>query len=114
MGLLCGTDRGAAVDYKQVLSETDFELFAALRSLRKQQAQAEGVPVYAVFSNEQLAAIVTQQVDSLAALAHIDDIGPARLDKYGTAVLSCLQAQRSAPAKPAAAAAAGTAPPAAP
>jgi superfamily II DNA helicase RecQ len=97
--------RADAVDYKLLLSEPDFALFAALRSLRKQLAQAEGVPVYAVFSNEQLAAIVTRQAQTRAALGEIEGIGPARLDKYAGPVLACLQAQRAlqgAPGAPAA------------
>ncbi len=88
-------DKLGAVDYKQVLSERDFGLFAALRDLRKQLALAEGVPPYAVFNNEQLAAIVTAGVKSLAELQQIDGIGPARIDKYGAAVLACLQARRA-------------------
>ena len=88
-----GANRAGAVDYKQLLSAPDFAAFAALRALRKQLAQTEGVPVFAVFTNEQLAAIVTQRASSLAALGAIDGIGPARQSKYGAAVLACLQAQ---------------------
>lgn len=43
------------VDYREVLSEPDFAVFAKLRTLRKNLAEQEGVPAYAVFSNEQLA-----------------------------------------------------------
>lgn len=46
------------VDWKQELNEADFQVFAPLRSLRKALAESAGVPVFAVFSNEQLAAIV--------------------------------------------------------
>lgn len=94
-GLQPQRERVAAVDYKLVLSELDFAHFAALRELRKQLALIEGVPVYAVFSNEQLAAIVTGQIDSKTALGHIDGVGPARVEKYADAVLSCLQARRA-------------------
>jgi superfamily II DNA helicase RecQ len=79
------------LDYKQLLSEADFAVFAALRELRKQLAQAEGVPVYAVFTNEQLAELATQRPASLAALGAVEGIGPSRLGKYGAAVLACLQ-----------------------
>jgi HRDC domain len=75
------------VDYKQLLGETDFANFSALRDLRKALALAEGVPVFAVFTNEQLAAIVTQRVGTVSALAAIEGVGPARLDKYGAQVL---------------------------
>lgn len=44
------------VDYKEILSTEDFAVFAKLRDLRKEMAEKEGVPPYAVFTNEQLAA----------------------------------------------------------
>jgi superfamily II DNA helicase RecQ len=84
--------RGAEVDYKQVLSETDFAVYARLREWRKQRAQEDGVPLYAVFSNEQLAACVTQRVDSLAALAGIDGVGTARVALFGLGLLAALRA----------------------
>ena len=43
------------IDYKDRLSPADFKLFLKLREWRKQTAQAEAVPVYAIFTNEQLA-----------------------------------------------------------
>ena len=46
------------VDYREQLSPEDFAIFARLRDLRKQMAQAEAVPVYAVFTNDQLARMV--------------------------------------------------------
>jgi superfamily II DNA helicase RecQ len=90
-----GTRRSEAVDYKQVPAHGDFEVFAALRELRKSLAQREGVPVFAVFSNEQLASIVTRRVASKAELGEIDGIGPARVEKYGDAVLGCVRARRA-------------------
>jgi len=90
-----GRPRAATVDYKQLLSPDDFEVFAALRDWRKKTAQAEGLPVYAVFSNEQLAQIVTRQVTTLDDLAAIDGVGPARVQKYGEVALACAQARRA-------------------
>ena len=43
------------VDYKEVLKPDEFEVFSRLRDWRKGVAEAEGVPVYVVFTNEQLA-----------------------------------------------------------
>jgi superfamily II DNA helicase RecQ len=85
------------IDYKQVLDEADFALFAELRAWRKQTAEGEGVPIYAVFTNEQLADIVRRRVDTLAALGEIDGIGPARLQRYGPEVLARVQAARLPP-----------------
>jgi superfamily II DNA helicase RecQ len=80
------------VDYKTVLSEQDFALYAALRNWRKSMAEAEGVPVYAVFTNEQLAEIVRRRVDSLNALGSIDGVGPSRVQRYGVNLLTHFQA----------------------
>ncbi|MCX7024432.1 MAG: HRDC domain-containing protein [Spirochaetes bacterium] len=51
--------RQGRTDYREILSETDFRLFVKLRALRKEMAEAQGVPVYAVFTNDQLAEIAT-------------------------------------------------------
>jgi superfamily II DNA helicase RecQ len=53
--------------------------------------------VYAVFSNEQLAQIVSRQCQSLADLAQIEGVGQARVDKYGSAILACAATQRALP-----------------
>lgn len=87
---------GARVDYKQVLGEADFALYAELRQWRKTAAEQAGVPVYAVFTNEQLAETVTRGVGTLAELGAIDGIGPARLERYGQELLACVQAARLA------------------
>jgi superfamily II DNA helicase RecQ len=50
------------IDYKQVLSPEDFALFAQLREWRKGEAAEIGVPVYTIFTNEQLAKIAEQKI----------------------------------------------------
>jgi len=81
------------VDYKAVLSEAEFRRFAALRSLRKALAEQEGVPLYAVFTNEQLAEMARQLPTTAAELQQIDGLGPARVQRYGAAALASLQAE---------------------
>ena len=61
------------------------------RDLRKQLVEKEAVPVYAVFTNEQLAAMVTARVNSLAALGKINGIGKSQVEKYGDVFLSMLK-----------------------
>ncbi len=78
------------VDYKEVLSESDFAVYAELRSLRKSIAEQEGVPAYALFTNEQLAAMVTARATTLSALGEIEGVGKARLEKYGALFLPLL------------------------
>ncbi len=79
------------VDYKEVLSEADFAVFSRLRLLRKEVAEREGLPVYAVFTNEQMAAMVADKVDSLASLGKIDGVGAARIQKYGALFLASIK-----------------------
>ncbi|KAA3607195.1 MAG: hypothetical protein DWQ01_15960 [Planctomycetota bacterium] len=92
--LLGGPDptpsRKNKVDYREVLSEKDFKIFARLRELRKVVAHQEGVPAYHVFTNEQLAQMVRNRVQSLQAMAEVEGVGPARLEKYGVSFLSVL------------------------
>ena len=66
--------------------------FVQLRDLRKSIAQAEAVPVYTVFTNEQLAAMVRARVTTRAGLGKIDGVGEARIEKYGPRVLPVLVA----------------------
>ena len=89
-----GTGR-ARIDYREVLPPEQFAIFAQLRQWRKQTAEAAGVPVYNVFTNEHLAAIVRQLPPDTAALAKIDGIGEARVRKYGEAVLAALVAAKA-------------------
>lgn len=79
------------IDYKEVLSEPDFALFARLRSLRKDLAEREGVPAYALFTNEQLAAMVTRRVRTASDLGALAGVGAARVEKYGEAFLALLR-----------------------
>lgn len=78
------------IDYKQVLSADEFVVFSRLRELRKEIAQQEAVPVYAVFTNEQLAQAVQQRCRSAADFGRIDGVGQARVEKYADQLLSIL------------------------
>jgi len=81
---------GPKIDYKEVLNEADFAVFAKLRDLRKAISEKEAIPAYSIFTNEQLAAMVTGKVDSLTAMGTIPGVGAARLEKYGAAFLAGL------------------------
>jgi superfamily II DNA helicase RecQ len=78
------------IDYKDVLKSDEFALYAKLRELRKQIAQAEAVPVYTIFTNEQLADMVRTKVTTRAALSKIEGVGDARIEKYGPRFLEVL------------------------
>ena len=78
--------RRTAVDYTELLAPDEFALFAKLRDLRKELAQAEGVPVYTIFTNAQLAQIVQSRATSKAELQIIEGLGDARMEKYGSRI----------------------------
>lgn len=77
-------------DYKEVLTPEDFQVYAELRRLRKELAEREGVPLYALFSNKQLAAMAQQRTASLEELRRIEGVGEARTQKYGKAFLAAI------------------------
>lgn len=78
------------VDYKELLKPAEFQLFSRLREWRKAVAEKEGVPVYVVLTNEQLAQMVQKPARTKAALKEIEGLGEARLEKYGDALLALL------------------------
>jgi superfamily II DNA helicase RecQ len=78
------------VDYREVLKPEEFEVFSRLREWRKAVAEKEGVPVYVVLSNEQLAQMVQKKVSSKTTLKEIEGVGDARVEKYGEALLQLL------------------------
>jgi superfamily II DNA helicase RecQ len=75
--------RKSKLDYREILDERDFAVFAKLRSLRKTMSDQEGIPAYALFTNEQLAAMVRGRITTQAGLETIDGVGKTRIDKYG-------------------------------
>jgi superfamily II DNA helicase RecQ len=83
------------VDYREVLSAPDFALYSKLRDKRKALAEAEAVPPYTIFTNEQLAEMVTSKTDSLAALRKINGVGESRVTKYGAEFLQILNDEKS-------------------
>lgn len=89
-----GDGRGGKqrVDYKEVLSPEDFALFARLRDWRKATAEQEGIPVYAVLTNELLAAIATKRPESAAQLREVEGVGEGKAGKYGEGVLAIVAA----------------------
>ena len=88
--------RGSKVDYREVLDEPSFKIFAALRTWRKERANADGVPIYTVATNEQLAEIAKKRIATKAALGNVDGFGAARMDKHADALLAVCQREMEA------------------
>ena len=64
--------------------------FEALRTLRRELAEAAKVPPYVVFHDATLRAIATANPSTLEALRALPGIGAAKLERYGAAVLATL------------------------
>jgi superfamily II DNA helicase RecQ len=84
-------ERRARVDYREVLNEDDFTVFATLRELRRELAQAERIPAYQVFNDRQLAEMVQKKAHSKADLQSLPGAGEARVEKYGERFLERLR-----------------------
>ena len=88
--LLAGSRNQERVDYRKVLSDDEFQIFCRLRDARKSIAESEGVPLYTVFTNAQLAEIVRANCENMDNLQAIKGLGKGRLAKYGQAILDVL------------------------
>jgi DNA helicase-2/ATP-dependent DNA helicase PcrA len=68
----------------------DEDLFEALRAWRKEQADAQSVPAFVVFSDATLEALAEVKPTDKRALRSINGIGQAKLDKYADDLLAIL------------------------
>ena len=64
----------------------------ALREWRRARARADEVPAYVVFNDRTLAEYVARTPRTLAELATVPGIGPAKLERYGPELLAQLAA----------------------
>lgn len=78
------------VDYREVLSPADFAVYVKLRQLRKTLSEQDGVPAYALFTNEQLAHMVENRVTTDKGLLALVGVGKGKLEKYGQPFLEIL------------------------
>jgi ATP-dependent DNA helicase RecQ len=69
-------------------------LFEDLRALRKQIADAQGVPAYIVFNDGTLRAMAQRMPMTAAELLDVPGVGPAKLERYGGAFLELLRGAR--------------------
>ncbi len=89
------------IDYKEVLSPEDFAVFSKLRDLRKSVAEAQGLPIYAVFTNDQLATLAKNRPRNQADFKRVEGIGEGKFGKFGEqflALLAELSGEASGPA----------------
>lgn len=78
-------------DYKEILNKDEFLVFSKLREWRKDESLKEGVPVYKIFTNAQIAEISKKKDLNISQLKKIDGIGDTRAQKYSDAVIKLIE-----------------------
>ncbi len=95
-GTVGGNFQRPRIDYRETLAPADFAVFSKLRDVRKQISEQEGIPVFAVFTNEQLAAVAQKRPQTKTALQEIEGVGAGKSTRYGERLLEVLQTFPSA------------------
>lgn len=81
------------IDYKAVLDEAAFNRFSALRTVRKQLAEEDAVPAYAVFTDAELAELARLESLSTTTMKLVNGIGLKKVEKYGERLMKLLEQQ---------------------
>lgn len=71
------------VDYRTILNEEEFKRFSNFREIRKQIAQKEALPAFAIFTDAELAQMAKLEQVTKANLADIKGVGVKKIEKYG-------------------------------
>lgn len=79
------------IDYREVLNEQEYALFDYLRQVRKTLAEQQGVPVYAVFTNEHLAGMVKKPPQTIKDIMALNGVGESRVKQFGEVFLKACQ-----------------------
>ena len=72
----------AKVDYKYILDELTFQKFSKLREIRKKVAAEEGIPAFAVFTDEELAGLAKLKTINEKSMRSIKGIGDKKVERY--------------------------------
>ncbi len=75
---------------KERAEEPDSPTYRALKRWRLQRSKADEIPAYVVFHNSTLAEIAERRPNTIAELASVPGVGPAKLERYGPEVLDAL------------------------
>ena len=71
----------------------DLPLFNALRGLRRELAQEQGVPAYVILHDSTLRSIAEQRPTSVAELGRVGGIGGSKLNRYGQRIIELILEQ---------------------
>ena len=74
-------------NYRKILRPEDEPLFETLRSWRNARAKEQGLAIYCLMNNMELAHIARQRPRTLTALIEIPGIGDKKCENYGNEIL---------------------------
>jgi ATP-dependent DNA helicase UvrD/PcrA len=87
-----GVEAPAPPVRKPRAEEPDDPTYAALKRWRLQRSRSDEIPAYVVFHNSTLAEIAARRPSTIAELASVPGVGPAKLERYGAELLEALAA----------------------
>ncbi len=70
------------MDYKQILDDATFQKFSKLREIRKKVAADEGIPAYAVFTDEELAGLAKLDIITQKNMLSVKGIGDKKVERF--------------------------------
>ena len=70
------------VDYKQVLDDATFQKFSKLRAIRKKVAADEGMPAFAIFTDEELAGLAKLETITEKTMLSVRGIGDKKVERF--------------------------------
>ena len=79
------------IDYREILDEKTFAVFSALRDIRKKIAEEEGLPVFAVFTNEELAGIAALDEILTETIKTVKGIGEKKAERFGKRLITLFE-----------------------
>jgi superfamily II DNA helicase RecQ len=85
-----GVQASAPPRPKRREAEPDDPTYVALKEWRLKRSKADEIPAYVVFHNSTLAEIAARRPQTIAELASVPGVGPAKLERYGRDVLDAL------------------------
>jgi DNA helicase-2/ATP-dependent DNA helicase PcrA len=86
-----GVEAAAPVAVRKARAdEPDSPTYQALKRWRLERSKADEIPAYVVFHNSTLAEIAERRPKTIAELASVPGVGPAKLERYGRDVLDAL------------------------
>lgn len=83
--------RRERVDYKNLLDAASFARFARLRVARKKLAEEDGLPAFALFTDDQMAELAKAETFTLDVMKQVRGIGTGKVERFGARILALLE-----------------------